>query len=82
MSFVPNLEACQCLLLIFDASFDILFTFLPDMSRKTSSSKCQLRGWCWQDVMFALFFTFNQSVCVCVWVRMFVLADAGPAYPK
>lgn len=34
MSFVPNLEACRCLLLIFDASFDILFTFLPDMRRK------------------------------------------------
>lgn len=34
MSFVPNLEACHCLLLIFDASFDILFTFLPDMWRK------------------------------------------------
>lgn len=34
MSFVPNLEACRCLLLIFDASFDILFTFLPDMQRK------------------------------------------------
>lgn len=34
MSFVPNLEACHCLLLIFDASFDIPFTFLPDMPRK------------------------------------------------
>lgn len=34
MSFVPNLEACCCLLLIFDASFDILLTFLSDMQRK------------------------------------------------
>lgn len=34
VSFVPNLEACHCLLLIFDASFDILFTFLPGMQRK------------------------------------------------
>lgn len=34
MSFVPNLEACHCLLLIFDASFDILFTFISDMQRK------------------------------------------------
>lgn len=72
MSFVPNLEACHCLLLIFDASFDILFTFLPDMPRKTSSSKCQLHGWYWQDVTFALFFTVYWSVCVCV----FILVDA------
>lgn len=34
VSFVPNLEACRCLLLIFDASFDILFTFIADMWRK------------------------------------------------
>lgn len=34
LSFVPNLEACRCLLLICYASFDILFTFLPDMQRK------------------------------------------------
>lgn len=34
VSFVPNLAACHCLLLIFDASFDILLTFLLDMLGK------------------------------------------------
>lgn len=69
MSFVPNLEACRCLLLIFDASFDILFTFFRDMQRKhlyqsVSFMVCVVRM---SGLPYSLHF-LREGVCSATWV--------------
>lgn len=73
VSFVPNLEACHCLLLIFDASFDILFTFLPDMPRKHlhQSVSCVARVVRMSRLPYSLHF-IGVCASVCVYSLLFM----------